>query len=407
MQITQATAAELNGLQFPSLRFRFDEHTGNIREFAGRRPLTVGTVEFGRKSQGAAPKGAHIPAARRVIAVTLPAVLDVVKPSGESVSLSRMSFDVYETPAGELVYSNSARSEAWEISISSDSQKKHMTMFCRFSYAGLNVKDALNNVRFLEALASGGELRILKSDDRTVLGRARVAEGGFVPTDSRWTKALGWLVYIQERAGVPINLPDHDIVFTHEDAITVFSVVKVLETGRATATAEPWVSVSTPEQAKVALETFGGGKPGPMALTFENHVVQLFGSDIALGPAGFLCRETYITEEDLADLRAALETADEDSQINIRFTPFEGCQIETTYRNWLPQDSVPASETPAHADNRGSREAVEALPPSDADVAVALLQSWYEEDPADQRDTWEKLKAVLGEERLSDRELFP
>src|SRR5215208_5194409 len=175
MQITQATAAELNGAQFPSLRFRFDKHPGNIGEFAGRRPLTVGPVEFGRKGHGAAPGGAHIPAARRVIAVTLPAVLEVVKPGGEIVSLPGMSFDVYETPTGELVYSNSARSEAWEISISSDSQKKQMTMFCRFSYAGLNVKEALNNVRFLEALASGGELRILKSDDRTVLGRARVA----------------------------------------------------------------------------------------------------------------------------------------------------------------------------------------------------------------------------------------
>jgi hypothetical protein len=36
-----------------------------------------------------------------------------------------------------------------------------------------------------------------------------------------------------------------------------------------------------------------------------------------------------------------------------------------------------------------------------------LLLSWYDEDPEEQRDTWEKLKAVSGEERLSGRELFP
>jgi hypothetical protein len=40
-------------------------------------------------------------------------------------------------------------------------------------------------------------------------------------------------------------------------------------------------------------------------------------------------------------------------------------------------------------------------------AAIALLLSWYDEDPEEQRDTWEKLKGVNGEERLSERELFP
>ncbi|SRR6266540_185328 len=41
-------------------------------------------------------------------------------------------------------------------------------------------------------------------------------------------------------------------------------------------------------------------------------------------------------------------------------------------------------------------------------AALALLQSWAEEgDEQEQRDTWEYLKIVLDEDRLSDRKLFP
>jgi hypothetical protein len=41
-------------------------------------------------------------------------------------------------------------------------------------------------------------------------------------------------------------------------------------------------------------------------------------------------------------------------------------------------------------------------------AALALLQSWATEgDEQEQRDTWEYLKKVLDEDRLSDRKLFP
>jgi hypothetical protein len=50
-------------------------------------------------------------------------------------------------------------------------------------------------------------------------------------------------------------------------------------------------------------------------------------------------------------------------------------------------------------------------PPSgDPEKAMALLNSWLEEDDSDepQAETWEYLKRVLDEDRLSpDRKLFP
>ena len=40
-------------------------------------------------------------------------------------------------------------------------------------------------------------------------------------------------------------------------------------------------------------------------------------------------------------------------------------------------------------------------------AAIALLRSWREEDPQQQRAVWDTLKQTLDEDRLSDRERVP
>lgn len=43
----------------------------------------------------------------------------------------------------------------------------------------------------------------------------------------------------------------------------------------------------------------------------------------------------------------------------------------------------------------------------DAEALLALLQSWDEDDPEEQRETWEYLKVALDEDRMGARKLFP
>lgn len=50
------------------------------------------------------------------------------------------------------------------------------------------------------------------------------------------------------------------------------------------------------------------------------------------------------------------------------------------------------------------------LPGGDPERAIALLESWCDVDEAEaeeQRETFEYLKRVLDEDRLSERKLFP
>ncbi len=66
-------------------------------------------------------------------------------------------------------------------------------------------------------------------------------------------------------------------------------------------------------------------------------------------------------------------------------------------------------ETRAEESQRQDESATEMeLPATDSESAVALLQSWCdEEDSQEQRETWTFLKTALDEDRLSDRKLFP
>ena len=45
--------------------------------------------------------------------------------------------------------------------------------------------------------------------------------------------------------------------------------------------------------------------------------------------------------------------------------------------------------------------------PPQTQAILDLLQSWEDDDPEEQRETWEYLKKALDEDRLGARKLFP
>ncbi len=45
--------------------------------------------------------------------------------------------------------------------------------------------------------------------------------------------------------------------------------------------------------------------------------------------------------------------------------------------------------------------------PPQPQAILDLLQSWEDDDPEEQRETWEYLKKALDEDRLGARKLFP
>lgn len=341
----------------------------------------------------------------------IPLSLEIADQAGVSARLEDIPFDLVVNQSGQTTLSSEQQRTPWRFLLRINTNAKQMSSSFTLDYSGLSVDQALAGARFYGALVKGGELRIQGRHPVTgavvPIARGAIPEGSYQEPDERFIKILNYLAFIESKTGEAFTIPEHAISF--DEANTIAATARILETGHGRYTAKPWMSVSNIEQAKSALESFASGKPVSMAIHFEGQVVVIFGTHVMLGPVTFFCDRTYIAGEDLVDLRKQLGTASADSKIRIRFTPFEECLIEARYMNWLPTDeAVTIRELPIYQEREPVIDEDQwTLPPMDVANAVALLTSWYDEDPAEQKEMWESTKLALDQDRISDRKLFP
>jgi hypothetical protein len=342
---------------------------------------------------------------QRVVTLTL----EISDQGGAGVALKNIPFEVAGNPAREVTFDSDHQNTPWRFHLKVNSETGQMTLSFTLNYSGLSVDEALAGVTFYEALARGGEFRMQGRHPVTggelSLARADLPSGTYEAPDPRFVRFLQELAFIQNKTGVSFTIPERNIRF--QDANTIAATAQILKTGRAKYTSGPWVSISNLEQARSTLEYFGSGAPIPMALHFDGQVVVIFETYVPLGPVTLFCDRTYIEKEDLANLRKDVDAALPGSSISIRFSPFEGCLIEARYLRWLPDDEAAAiRQLPMYTKPDAAVDPDTALLRTNAHEAIALLKSWYDEDPDEQKKSWEQLKIALDEDRLSDRKLF-
>jgi hypothetical protein len=335
--------------------------------------------------------------------------MEMTGADGARATLSNIPFAVVATEAGEMTFSSEHQQTPWHFLLKLDPATKQMILSFTLTYAGLSVEQALEGAKFYQALSRGGELRL--SGKHPITGADLPITRGNLPSGAYegpgpFIDLLDHLAFIEAKAGVSFTIPAQAI--SADDANNIAATANILRTGHARYTAEPWVSVSNVEQAKAALESVASGEPIPTALHFKEQAVVIFGTHVSLGPATFFCDRTYITNEDMEALRKNIENSTPESTINVRLTPCEECSVEARYINWLPEDEAATiRQLPMYQRSEPGLEDEDwTLQPMEADKAIALLESWYDEEAEEQRRTWELLKAALDEDRLSDRKLF-
>ncbi len=375
----------------------------------GSIPVSNATVTIVKAKVAGSPSGVGLKTLRPPRFVRLS--LEMVTEGSGAGALRDVPFKVSVAHGGEITLSSKEQQTPWKFLIRISSERKQMSVSFTLNYAGLGIDQALEALAFYDALVNGGKLQIhgrhpLTGKDLPIVSAA-IPSGAYPNPDIRLVETLERLAFIEKKTGVSFSIPPDDI--TYEVANTIAATAHILETGRADYKAQPWVSVSPIEQAKVALETFASGRPAPMAIHFQGQVVVIFGTDVMLGPVTLFCDRTYITAEDLEELRKQLQNAKPHSTIEIRFTPFEDCPIEARYVNWLPDHEAAAiRQLPMYQqeDVLGNDESW-SLPNVDVSKAVSLLESWYDEDAEEQKTSWKLIKSALERDRLSDRKLFP
>jgi hypothetical protein len=372
--------------------------------------VSISRTTIGARAVETSREGVHISVPRQAPRIT-PLSLEIADETGLSARLDDIPFCVVVNRQGEATLSSEQQRTPWRFLLRVNSDAKQMSLSFTLDYSGLSVDKALSGARFYGGLAKGGEIRILGRHPVTgavlPIARGAIPAGSYQEPDARFLKILNYLAFIESKTGEAFTIPERAISF--DEANTIAATARILETGHGRYTAKPWVSVSNIQQAKSALESFASGKPASMAIHFEGEAVVIFGTHVMLGPVTFFCDRTYIAGEDLVDLREQLGTANAQSKINIRFTPFEDCLIEARYMNWLPTDEAVAIRgLPMYQEREPAiNEDQWTLPPEDVTSALALLTSWYDEDAEEQKEMWESIKLALDQDRLSVRKLFP
>ncbi len=326
------------------------------------------------------------------------------------LELRDIPFRVSVERGGEFILSSKEQQTPWKFLVRISKELKQMSISFTLNYAGLSVDEALEALAFYSALVRGGRLTIRGRHPVTggdlAIASAAITPKAYPNPDRRLVKTLNRLATIEKKTGATFSIPTSDI--SYEVANEIAATALILQTGHARYEAQPWTSISPVEQAKQALETFKDGNSVSMAVHFDAQVMDIFGTHVMLGPVTLFCNRMYIAPKDLEELREQLQSAQSDDMIKIRFSPFEDDTIEARYVNWLPDDEAEAiRQLPMYqGDDVTRQEEVWAPPTADIDTAVSLLESWYDEDAAEQKASWQSLKMALDRDRLSDRKLF-
>jgi hypothetical protein len=336
--------------------------------------------------------------------------LDVETEDRAVTTLKDIAFEVSVDREGEITLKSNEQTMPWKFLIRLNDKMRQMFTNITVDYGGVSIEEALKTLAFDRALAKGGTLRLRGRNPITggdlPIASGTLPRGSYPGPDVRFVETVEQLAFIEKKTGVSFSIPKGDITSEVADSIT--AIARILKTGCAEYEPQPWVSVSPVEQAKNALETFASGRPVAMAIHFEGQVVPIFGTHVMLGPVTLFCDRTSITPEDLEDVRKQLRNANGESAIRIRLTPFENCPIRARYVNWLPVgEAREIRQLPMYQQDREiSFEDEWSLPVTDVSSAVALLESWYDEDAEEQEASWKSIKAALDRDRLSDRKLF-
>lgn len=322
--------------------------------------------------------------------------------------LTEIPFRISISRSGEITLSSEHQQTPWRFTFQVNSQKNQIVVGFTLSYANLSIPEALEGANFYEGLVKGGGLLI--SARNPITGGYMPLVKGDVPSsayksNSKLVALLEHLRFIEIQTKSAFTFPSEPI--TVSEANDIAGIVGILKTGHATYTAKSWVSLTPLEEAKRVLESFKGETPQPTAVHFHDEVSVIFGEHIPLGPVTLFCDRTYVTTADFEDIQRQLQDLNDQETVKIRFTPFDDCQIEAQYLDWLSEDDatqlgrLPIYQPPTNADVRELK-----LEQININYALSLLNSWYAEDDQEQQKTWEMLRPALDEDRLSDRKLF-
>lgn len=335
-------------IEFPDTPEGREKHEEFKRALASGEPVTIPeeyvkgplpdllTTLLGSSGQtGTSLTIGSIPADKSLL---LKAKMECV--DGTSVTLDYIHLRNVRRGEEEVAFDNEHQALPWKFELVLAKEGVRWSIKYSTKTEPPNAKRELDAIRFGEAMSKGGTIRMEYADTGLDLPEIKVSPGVFPQPEARWKQIIEKLVLIQEKVQIPLTVPvprdKESRTIAAEDMRRIFETAQKLETGKTSLDIQSWETAVDPTLAKKLIDLFDKGEPVSLSFSSENEAVNILGVDISLGPFIYTCQQTYITEQDLQELKEKTAQASEGQAIPVCFTPFNGAPMLVHYLNWLP-----------------------------------------------------------------------
>jgi predicted nucleotidyltransferase len=207
------------------------------------------------------------------------------------------------------------------------------TVSIKKNHPGHRVSETRNILRFLDAIAAGGELQLLPlTPDKLPLTISIPANQEMAP-DPQYLKIIDKLCVIQDKVSQLIRMPSEEII-TGKDVQSINELMMIIEQGK-TVTRPKQITWGFKEYALgLILDVHRHGKPCHFTISSPESWVELFESKVQTG-----CITQHITgkvEMSTAELETAIAKLKPNEYLNLQFVDVEIIEI---FPDWFTREA--------------------------------------------------------------------
>jgi hypothetical protein len=235
----------------------------------------------------------------------------------------------------EITLTNEKQRVPWRITLVANIQTHIINFNIHIERDGVNVKRLLEGWRFLEAMAKGGMFLIEDLNTGFPFFQQKTQRQPFHMPFPEWMEMLEKLLFIQRKTRVPLTVPKRPLQFAELNE--VYETALILEKGRIMP--ENITFTGEVEFGRAILNHLESGKPLFLRAIRPDQTKQVFDTTIPVGAVAVTVHNGYLSAEELANLRNAIEiSTDEMGQISFTFKSEEDRLITADYIDWLPPE---------------------------------------------------------------------
>ena len=255
---------------------------------------------------------------------------------GESLTLPTIEFTESQGGVESITLSNESQPIPLKIFLRSTDKDRRL----RFSYtlhlANHSVYWLVQAIRLQNILSTGARFVIRDLKTGIVLASFRILPNQVEEWGQAFLHVASNILEIQDAVQKTIVVPERSY-FTNRDIVQTGFIRRIIDTGKHPYNTED-VKVTfwnDPGAAQTLLDDFQK-EPGPdFCCRIDDHIEELLGQNISLGPMETRIPVARLSSEDLEKLRLCATGKSRRKQFALRILPSEGHSIEVTFPKWL------------------------------------------------------------------------